>query len=108
MCVNIARRFRAYNHSHRIPCAGDNIYMRSQSSAVVLADLVDSPFAAAAGTVVDTFAVERAVRDIGLGAEVEVSAWRGLERQPVRWVVSDVANSGQHRLHQVLDRSRPS
>ena len=62
--------------------------MRLQSSGAVLADSVDSP-SAAAGTVVGTFAEERAARDIGPDAEVEVSAWRGLERQPARLVGSD-------------------
>ena len=81
--------------------------MRLQSFGAVLADSVGSP-SAAAGTVVGTFAVERAARDTGPDAEVEVTAWRGLERPPAKSVVSDLASSGQHRHQQVLDRSRPS
>ena len=106
MHVNTARNFRA--HGHRIPYAYDNIYMRSPSFAVVQAGSVDSPSAAAAGTVVGTFALGRAAHDIDPDAEVEVSAWWGLERQPARLVESGVANWGQHHLQQVLDRSRPS
>ena len=70
--VNTARHICAY--SRRIPCACDNIYMRLQSFGVVLADLVDSPSAVAVDTAVGTFVVEQAARDIGLGAEAEVSA----------------------------------